>query len=183
MQKGVCSSQNQLSCKPSNVNYGNNTKFFNNANFFQGNSFRTFLFHVTFTLLHLASSCMFCCLKHVIKERRKQFMVFFVVKFLSSFICYLFPSFSVFMLLLTYIRVINQHEYKSRCTVNQTQTLLFLSLLSCFYSFAPFLLSLLLLYCNSGKKVSHLSPRKLHSLSQALVTCFGVINPSSCTYM
>ena len=49
------SSLNQLSCTTCNVNYGNNTTFINNANlFFHEDSFRTFLLHVTFTVLHRA---------------------------------------------------------------------------------------------------------------------------------
>ena len=54
-----CSSQNQLSCTTSNINYGNNTMFINNSIFLQGDSFRTFLLHVTFTVLHRASSFMY----------------------------------------------------------------------------------------------------------------------------
>ena len=93
-----CSSQNQLSCTTSNVYYGNNTKFINNATFFfREISFRTFPLHVKFTVLHRASSSVHCCLKiDVIKERRPFFFLF--VKFLSlsfviSFLISLYASY------------------------------------------------------------------------------------------
>jgi hypothetical protein len=93
MQKGVCSTQNQLSCKTCNVNYCNNAKFINHVIFF-----REILSEHFFSMLHLHDYILLQAVCSIVLNRCDKgkgktvyvfckVSVFFHLFFLSLFLC------------------------------------------------------------------------------------------------